>query len=77
MTCTFIRKTPFHVDHYSNKRQKDCLWKERTHYGPENGSLGFIEVSLKGGSLTQVSLYPDPQLLSNTGQCPCNLNLLE
>ena len=26
-----------------NKRQKDCLWKQRTHYGLENGSLGFIE----------------------------------
>ena len=25
------------------KRQKDCLWKQRTHYGLENGSLGFIE----------------------------------
>ena len=26
-----------------NKRQKDCLWKQGTHYGLENGSLGFIE----------------------------------
>ena len=26
-----------------NKRQKDCLWKQRTHYGLENESLGFIE----------------------------------
>ena len=26
-----------------NKRQKDCLWKHRTHYRSENGSLGFIE----------------------------------
>ena len=26
-----------------NKRQKDCLWKQRTHYGLENRSLGFIE----------------------------------
>ena len=26
-----------------NERQKDCLWKQRTHYGLENGSLGFIE----------------------------------
>ena len=26
-----------------NKRQKDSLWKQRTHYGIENGSLGFIE----------------------------------
>ena len=25
-----------------NKRQKDCLWKYRTHYGLENESLGFI-----------------------------------
>ena len=27
----------------SNKRKKDCLWKHRTHYGLENGNLGFIE----------------------------------
>ena len=27
----------------SDKRQKDCLWKHRTHYRLENGSLGFIE----------------------------------
>ena len=26
-----------------NKHQKDCLWKQRTQYGLENGSLGFIE----------------------------------
>ena len=26
-----------------NKRQKDCLWKQRTHHRSENGSLGFIE----------------------------------
>ena len=26
-----------------NKRQKDCLWKQRTHYGLENRSLDFIE----------------------------------
>ena len=26
-----------------NKRQKDYLWKHRTHYRLENGSLGFIE----------------------------------
>ena len=26
-----------------NKRQKDCLWKQRTHYGLENGILDFIE----------------------------------
>ena len=26
-----------------NKRKKDCLWKQRTHYRLENGSLGFIE----------------------------------
>ena len=24
-------------------RQKDCLWKQSTHYGLENVSLGFIE----------------------------------
>ena len=30
-------------DRNGNKRQKDCLWKQRTHYGLENGSLGFIE----------------------------------
>ena len=23
--------------------KKDCLWKQRTHYNSENGSLGFIE----------------------------------
>ena len=26
-------------DETSNKRQKDCLWKQRAHYGLENGSL--------------------------------------
>ena len=26
-----------------SKRQKDCLWKQRTLYRLENGSLGFIE----------------------------------
>ena len=26
-----------------NKRQKDCLWQQRTHCRSENGSLGFIE----------------------------------
>ena len=26
-----------------NKCQKDCLWKQRPHYGLENGSLGFID----------------------------------
>ena len=25
------------------KRQKDFLWKQKTHYILENGSLGFIE----------------------------------
>ena len=28
---------------FYNERQKDCLWKQRSHYGLENGSLGFIE----------------------------------
>ena len=28
---------------YINKRQKDCLWKQRKHYELENGSLVFIE----------------------------------
>ena len=27
---------------YVNKRQKDCVWKQRTHYRLENVSLGFI-----------------------------------
>ena len=27
----------------SNKRQKDCLWKQRTHYGLENGSLQALK----------------------------------
>ena len=31
---SYVRKT---------KRQKDCLWKQGTHYGSENGSLGFTE----------------------------------
>ena len=26
-----------------NKRQQECLWKQRTHYRLENGSFGFIE----------------------------------
>ena len=26
-----------------NKRQKDCLWKQRTHYRLKNGSLGFTK----------------------------------
>ena len=29
----------------SHKRKKDCLSKQRTHYGLENGSLDFIEKS--------------------------------
>ena len=29
--------------HSGEKRQKDCIWKQRTHYRLENGSLGFIE----------------------------------
>ena len=28
---------------YANKSKKDCLWKQRTHNGLEDGSLGFIE----------------------------------
>ena len=32
---------------HANKRQKDCLWKQRTHYRLENGSLGFIETLVK------------------------------
>ena len=31
----------------SNKRKKDCLWKQRTQYRLENGSLGFIETLRK------------------------------
>ena len=31
------------VKQYTNKRQNDCLLKQRTHYRLENGSLGFIE----------------------------------
>ena len=27
----------------ANKHQKDCIWKQETNYGLENGSLGFIE----------------------------------
>ena len=34
---------PIKVLRDTNKRQKDCLWKQRTHYGSENGSLDFIE----------------------------------
>ena len=30
-------------DKMPNKRLKDCLWKQRTHYRLENQSLGFIE----------------------------------
>ena len=26
-----------------NKHKKDCLWKQRTHYRLENGSLDFTE----------------------------------
>ena len=25
------------------KVKKDCLWKQRSHYGLENGSLSFID----------------------------------
>ena len=32
-SCSVVRYT-----------SKDCLWKRRTHYGLENGSLGFIEI---------------------------------
>ena len=34
-------------EQHINKREKDCLWKQRTHYGFENGSLGFIETLYK------------------------------
>ena len=30
-----------------NKRQKDCPWKQRTHYGLDNGSLGTNHHVLK------------------------------
>ena len=31
------------VQEISNKRQKDYLWNQRTHYALENGSLSVIE----------------------------------
>ena len=36
-------KTGKTLVHAFNKRQKDCLWKQKTHYRLVNGSLGFIE----------------------------------
>ena len=33
---------PFYIVIY-NKRQNNYLWKQRTHYGSENGSLCFTE----------------------------------
>ena len=27
---------------YNSKHKKDCLWKQRSHYGLENRNLGFI-----------------------------------
>ena len=49
--CLKVRCSPIVSKHYilaqtanaTNKRQKDCLWKQRTHHRSENGSLGFIE----------------------------------
>ena len=32
-------------DDHSNKCQKDCLWKQRTYYRSENGSLGYWDSS--------------------------------
>ena len=40
--------TSTHLNHYYIggviKCQKECLWKQRTHYGLENGSLGFLRL---------------------------------
>ena len=33
---TLIANVPF-MGRQANKRQKDCLWKQRTHYRSENG----------------------------------------
>ena len=33
-----------------NQRQKDSLWKQRTHYRLENGSLGFTEDTFPHGA---------------------------
>ena len=38
-----LPKAPTDGETKNNKRQKDCLWKQRIHYGIENKSLGFIE----------------------------------
>ena len=34
-----------------NKRQKHCLWKHRTSYELENGSLGFIETLISSNGV--------------------------
>ena len=34
-----------------NKRQKYCLWKQRTHYRLENGSLSFIEIFISSNEI--------------------------
>ena len=40
-------KNEFESATVNNKRQNDCLRKQRTHYRLENGSLGFIETLYK------------------------------
>ena len=40
----------------SSTRQNDCLWKQRTHYELENGSLGFIESLFSGKNISNCCL---------------------
>ena len=34
---------PFLYQRNDKKREKDCLWKQRAHYGLENGRFGMHE----------------------------------
>ena len=37
--------------HMTNKRQKDCFRKQRTHYKTENGSLGLLRLFISSNEV--------------------------
>ena len=46
-TCTVVGAvldSELFINRLNIKRQRDCLWKQRTHYRIENGSFGFIKL---------------------------------
>ena len=57
---------------HHKKTQKDCLCKQKTHYGLENGSLGFNKKKLreKSRKCHKPQPFPDPK----RKRTPTNLN---